>query len=217
MKTSELLEKQEELHSDLKHYVYTEGKTFPLLSHPLMTICPYWERMNADINASYEQKLKDLKKCKENFNWWRYMFIYERPYRLQAFMDIADQLIDQDYWEIAGWLWQDTENQWQNLSEWQEVLTSDRALSQFFMTPDERAYFQSLPDEFEIYRGCFEGINEDGLSWTFNKGIAEMFCGHKHFKRNDDWQPLILSQTVRTKDIFAIKLGRKESEVILKV
>jgi len=158
-----LLNKQEELHDDLKNYV-SAGKVFMQLHHPLIIKVPYNEQDNATINAQYQYKLDDLKHWASHRMWSRYVGVYERPYRLEAFMEIADETCPWEYWEIAGWLWTDTENQWQNLSEWQEILSSPR--------------------------GC---------------------------KRKDDWEPVILTQTVRKEDIFAVKLGRKESEIILKM
>ena len=211
-----LLNKQEELHDDLKNYV-SAGKVFMQLHHPLIIKVPYNEQDNATINAQYQYKLDDLKHWASHRMWSRYVGVYERPYRLEAFMEIADETCPWEYWEIAGWLWTDTENQWQNLSEWQEILSSPRGWEGNFMTDDERVFYQSLPDEVELYRGCFKGVNEDGLSWTLDEGIAEIFCQHKFYKRKDDWEPVILTQTVRKEDIFAVKLGRKESEIILKM
>ena len=210
------LNKEEELHDDLKNYV-SAGKVFMQLHHPLMIDIPYDKQKNALINASYQCKLDDLKKWAWKEQWSRYIGVYERPYRLEEFIKIDNHLIDGEYWNIAGWLWEDTENQWQNLSEWQEVLSSERGQKECFMDQDEQKFLKSMPDEVEIYRGCFEGINDEGLSWTLDKSIAEMFSQHRHFKRKDDWESVILSQTVSKEDIFAVKLGRKESEVILKM
>lgn len=214
--TFDLLNKQEELHDDLKNCV-SQGKFFMELHHPLMIDIPYDEQKNALINASYQQKLHDLKEWKRRGAWSRYVGVYERPYRLEAFMEIAYDTHSPEYWSIAGWLWEDTENQWQNLSEWQDVLSSERDQKEYFMTSDEQQFLKSMPDEVEIYRGCFEGINDEGLSWTLDMSIAELFSQHRHFKRKDDWESVILSQTVSKEDIFAVKLGRKESEVILKM
>lgn len=216
LELEELFNKQEELHDDLKNCV-SQGEFFMQLHHPLMIDVPYNKQTNALINASYKQKLNDLKKWAWKGEWSRYIGVYERPYRLEAFMEIAYDLRSPEYWSIAGWLWEDTENQWQNLSEWQDVLSSERGQKEYFMDQDEQKFLKSLPDEVEIYRGCFEGINDEGLSWTLDKSIAEMFSQHRHFKRKDDWESVILSQTVSKEDIFAVKLGRKESEVILKM
>tara|TARA_R110002126_G_scaffold273813_1_gene418410 strand:+ start:745 stop:1455 length:711 start_codon:yes stop_codon:yes gene_type:complete len=212
----DLLNKEEELHDDLKNYV-SAGKVFMQLHHPLMIDIPYDKQKNALINASYQQKLHDLKMWERQGAWSRYIGVYERPYRLEEFIKIDNRLIDGEYWDIAGWLWEDTENQWQYLSEWQDVLSSKRNQKECFMNQDEQKFLKALPDEVEIYRGCFEGINDEGLSWTLDKSIAEMFSQHRHFKREDDWESIILSQTVSKEDIFAVKLGRKESEVILKM
>jgi len=215
--TFDLLNKQEELHDDLKNYV-SAGKVFMQLHHPLMIDIPYDEQKNALINASYQCKLDDLKKWAWKGEWSRYIGVYERPYRLEEFIKLAKvNLIDGEYWNIAGWLWTDTENQWQYLSEWQDVLSSERGQKECFMNKKENEFLKSMPDEVEIYRGCFEGINDEGLSWTLDKSIAEMFSQHRNFKRKDDWESIILSQTVSKEDIFAVKLGRKESEVILKM
>ena len=216
LELEELFNKQEELHDDLKNCV-SQGEFFMQLHHPLMIHVPYNKQTNASINASYQCKLDDLKEWKRRGAWSRYVGVYERPYRLEAFMEIAYDTHSPEYWSIAGWIWEDTENQWQYVSEWQDVLSSERDQKEYFMTSDEQQFLKSMPDEVEIYRGCFEGINDEGLSWTLDKSIAEMFSQHRHFKRKGDWESIILSQTVSKEDIFAIKLGRKESEVILKM
>jgi len=218
MTTSELLEKQEELHPDLKDYV-CESEHFMQLHHPLMIVIPYWETMNADINASYEQKLKDLRKWEEQGNWFRYLFVFQKPYRLTEFVYLENEystayFSDQEFWKIAGWLWTDTDNHWQNVRPWITVLRSERDSKECFMNTEEQEFLKSLPDEVTIYRGCFKKINEEGLSWTLDESVAKKFSGYSREREN--WTPIIKTQTVSKERIFAVKLGRQESEVVLK-
>jgi hypothetical protein len=209
-----LREKVEELHDDLKPYAF-QNKALFCIHHPLMIVIPYFDREhNAVHNYNYKLKLEDLKMWEEKREWQRYVRVYERPYRLQAFMDIADKLTDAEYWDTASWIWIDTENQHEFISEWLDILSSDRGSKECFMDLNEQEFLKSLPDTVTIYRGCYEDLNEEGLSWTLDKKVAEMFSQHKYYNRND-WTPVVLEQTVNKKDIFAVKLGRKESEVIL--
>ena len=211
-----------ELHDDLKNYV-VPGELIPQwLHHPLIIYIPYHENFNAEINVRYKLKLSELKRFEKECDWWGYLFVYERPYRLDAFMDICDRMEDEEFWKIAGWLWTDTENQWQNVSTWNYIKWQAnegedyRPKSECFMDEDERKFLDSLPESgITIYRGCFVGINDfEGLSWTLDKEVAEQFANRG--KREDDWESTILEKTIDKKDIFAVKLSRKEMEIILK-
>ena len=52
------------------------------------------------------------------------------------------------------------------------------------MKEEEIAFLNSLPDEFEIYRGVAVGRNPNGLSWTPSEKIATWFA-HRFDKREN--------------------------------
>ena len=136
--------------------------------------------------------------------------MHERPYRLNAFTLIQSKLSDTQYWSLLSDIWTDTENQWQGLDNWKQLLSSKRPSRHYLMNEEEFNLLQSLPENVVIYRGCQKGINENGLSWTLDKSIAQWFSN----RIERDGEPIVLERTVPKSDIIAVFTGRNESEVI---
>jgi hypothetical protein len=205
----QLMEIIEPLHPDLIPYFEKDGALGAQVRHPLVYQVPLWS--NGSANAYYLQKKKDLEiaLAKKNFN--QVIYLHERPYRLQAFIQIAKQLPDTKYWSLLSSIWTDTENQWQNLEQWKELLSSNRPERHYLMDESEFQLLNSLPELVTIYRGCVKGLNEDGLSWTLNKSKAEFFANR--FGK----EGIILEREIPKSDIIAVLTGRGESEVICEV
>ena len=81
------------------------------------------------------------------------------------------------------------------------------------MTDDEQHAFSQLPDEFTVYRGCYE-FNANGLSWTTCRDIAEGFTEQNRYSKPDS-VPILRSRTIKRADVVAYKLERDELEIIL--
>ena len=195
----------EELHPDLQPYL-EEGAIGLQLRHPLVYLVPLWS--NGHANALYEHKVKGVKDALANNKYSSYIFLHERPYRLDAFTLIQSKLSDTQYWSLLSEIWTDTENQWQGLNKWKQLLSSNRPSRHYLMNEEEFYLLQSLPDEVTIYRGCQAGINENGLSWTLNKKKAEFFANR--FGK----EGIILERKIPKSNIIAFLNGRGESEVI---
>ena len=195
----------EELHPDLQPYL-EEGAIGLQLRHPLVYLVPLWG--NGHANALYEHKVKGVKDALANNKYSSYIFLHERPYRLDAFTLIQSKLSDTQYWSLLSDIWTDTENQWQGLNKWKQLLSSNRPSRHYLMNEEEFNLLQSLPDEVTIYRGCQAGINENGLSWTLNKKKAEFFANR--FGK----EGIILERKIPKSNIIAFLNGRGESEVI---
>jgi hypothetical protein len=195
----------EELHPDLQPYL-EEGAIGLQLRHPLVYLVPLWG--NGHANALYEHKVKGVKDALANNKYSSYIFLHERPYRLDAFTLIQSKLSDTQYWSLLSDIWTDTENQWQGLNKWKQLLSSNRPSRHYLMNKEEFNLLQSLPDEVTIYRGCQAGINENGLSWTLNKKKAEFFANR--FGK----EGIILERKIPKSNIIAFLNGRGESEVI---
>jgi len=195
----------EELHPDLQPYL-EEGAIGLQLRHPLVYLVPLWG--NGHANALYEHKVKGVKDALANNKYSSYIFLHERPYRLDAFTLIQSKLSDTQYWSLLSDIWTDTENQWQGLNKWKQLLSSNRPSRHYMMNEEEFNLLQSLPDEVTIYRGCQAGINENGLSWTLNKKKAEFFANR--FGK----EGIILERKIPKSNIIAFLNGRGESEVI---
>ena len=195
----------EELHPDLQPYL-EEGAIGLQLRHPLVYLVPLWG--NGHANALYEHKVKGVKDALANNKYSSYIFLHERPYRLDAFTLIQSKLSDTQYWSLLSDIWTDTENQWQGLNKWKQLLSSNRSSHHYLMNEEEFNLLQSLPDEVTISRGCQAGINENGLSWSLNKKKAEFFANR--FGK----EGIILERKIPKSNIIAFLNGRGESEVI---
>ena len=204
-----LAETNEPLHPDLVPYFESDGALGAQVRHPLVYQVPLWS--NGSANAYYLQKKKDLDTALAEKNFNRVIYLHERPYRLQAFIEIAPRLSDTKYWSILSGIWTDTENQWQNLEQWKELLSANRPDRHYLMDESEVQLLNSLPELVTIYRGCVKGLNEDGLSWTLDKAKAEFFANR--FGR----EGIILEREIPKSDIIAVLTGRGESEVICEV
>lgn len=207
-------EMNEELIPELQPYL-EDGVLGKQIRHPLVYQVPLWS--NGSANRMYEQKKRELRIAKKEKQWSRFVFLHERPYRLQAFLEIQDQLSNTAYWRLLADIWVDTENSWQNKSKWQKLFNSPRPHSNYLMNETEYNFLLSLPEEITIYRGC-SAHNEDGLSWTFSKEKAEFFA-HRWDITRDDGKGIkgkVIERKVQVSDIRAIFFGRGESEVILK-
>jgi hypothetical protein len=202
-----LRQTNEPLHPDLIPYL-EDGVLGKQLRHPLVYQVPLWA--NGHANAYYLQKKADLVEAVLKRDFSKIIFLHERPYRLDAFVKIAQDLPDEKYWSLLGSIWTDTENAWQNLDTWKELFGSNRPKRQSLMDWDEQLALSSLSDTVKIYRGCQEGINEDGISWTLKRDKAEWFANRFS---NDG---IVLEKEISKSDIIAVFTGRNEFEVIYK-
>jgi hypothetical protein len=194
------------LHPDLIPYLEESDGGWMMLRHPLVYQVPLFS--NGSANAFYEQKSKDIDKALNAKNYKQFVWLFERPYRVDAFIKIADKLSDTDYWKLLSSLWVDTENQYAYVNQWKELLNSDRPYRHYMMNEEEEQLLRSLPDEVTIYRGCQSGLNETGLSWTLDKAKAKFFANR--FGKNG----IILEKKIPRSSIIAVLTGRNESEVI---
>jgi hypothetical protein len=204
-----LAETNEPLHPDLAPFLELDGALGAQIRHPLVYQVPLFS--NGSANAYYLQKKKDLDRALDEKNFSQVVFLHERPYRLQAFMQIAHNLSDKKYWSILSDIWTDTENQWQNLGAWKRLLSSQRYHRHSLMDDTEIQLLNSLPELVTIYRGCVKGQNEDGLSWTLDKAKAEFFANR--FSK----EGIILEREIPKSEIIAVFTGRGESEVVCEV
>jgi predicted ABC-type ATPase/DNA-binding MarR family transcriptional regulator len=164
------------------------------------------------INKQYRQKLEAVADARKNKKWSSYINLHERPYRLDAFMDVEDEMTDGEYWSSLADVWVDSENIWQNQDIWKSALSSKRPDRISMMNKEEQKEFASLPNELTIYRGYLKGKNKNGLSWTTDRDKAEWFS-NRLAGRGDN--PVVQQATVNKKDVVAYFSRRGESEVVV--
>ena len=202
----------EPLNKELEAYIeFNDDIGMPIIRHPLLIwIGPL---MPGIINKQYAQKLDSVARAIEGRDWVSYLYLHERPYRLDAFMDIADEMSDNHYWENLASIWIDSENIWQNQDTWVSAFSSDRSSSDSMMLQKELDELAALPNKITIYRGYKKGGNKNGLSWTTDKEKAEWFS--TRLLRSGE-KALVAKATVDKKDVVAYFTRRGESEIVLR-
>lgn len=217
--------KQEPLCTELKRYVRKPqgrmGIFHPLLHEPFCI-----PELNHHYNRRFQYNKEALEKALDSQDWEGYVFIHERPYRIEAFVNIMDRLNDESYWRILSATWIDTENYFQFKDVWHSLLSSNRPKREAMMDEDDRKVYDALPDVFTIYRGREPGdplsrlgkrdIKKFGMSWTLKLEVAQFFA--KRFQRyptNRGITPLIYEAKVERKNIIAYLGGRNEAEVLV--
>lgn len=206
-----LMEREEKLHPDLVPWVQPVGG-HKFLNHPLVQETFLLTDKCALVNKRYELKMKMVAKALSNEEYHHYVFLHERPYRLDAFKEYLTlrRLDDRRYWQMVEAIWIDSENIWQHKKLWREMWREKRpGRQQYVMNDDERAAYDALPDIVTVYRGCNRAKHDaKGLSWTLDISKAEWFA------RRYQGLNLVLQGEVKKQHVYALLLGRNESEVI---
>lgn len=213
----ELLQKQEPLNSNLAEHLGQMSR-FQALRHPLIYMVPYHEMHNAVLNRQYAYKLESLAKAEADHDWSTYVFLHERPYRLDALTYVLDEIgiPDKEKWPLLINVWTDSENINQNLNEWINAWTAglnDGNVCHLGMDKAEVAALAALPNRFTIYRGVGHEDAIDGLSWTTDRKKAEWFA--KRWSHADDHESIVAIGKVDKADVLAHLRGRGESEIVV--
>lgn len=213
-----LLQTKEELDPSLALYVDEDGPFGPSIKHPLVFSIVHTPAMNAFVNAQLRQKKEALKRAKSKSDWYTCVWLHERPYRLDAFLDISQHLDGPRYWELLGDVWSDTENSWQNTDKWREALTADREGREMMSDKDVRCVFDLPPEEggllpmTRIYRGYRFDDALQGYSWTLDKARARWFANR--LRQDDHPSPKIASGFVAREHVIAYMTSRDEQEIV---
>ena len=206
----EMYTRKEPLCAELEKYHY-KAKTMDMVRHPLVYSVPYHPSENAMLNY----RLKLLKEAVAakllESDFAGFVFLHEKPYRLDAFMSISDKLTPYQYWELLGEVWVNSENIWQNKSHWDDLLKAKISDKHAFMSIEDQKEFSKLPSSFVAFRGC-TNLNENGYSYTLDKDIAERFS---RWSMRDKSKGIVITREVKKKDVFAFTNSRGEKEVII--
>jgi hypothetical protein len=205
------LGRPEELDPDLEYYV-DESNGFPVLRHPLVYAVPYMSSMNALYNRQYLGKKDQLADASDTGDWHGYVYLHERPYRLDALLEISDEVDDATFWSLLSGIWMDSENIPQNQELWNEIFDSGRAGMENMMKNDEREALAALPQKIKIYQG-HTGDRDDGWSWTTDKSVALWFA--QRFSELEGSDAQVTEATADKNDVLAYLLGRGESEILV--
>lgn len=211
-----LIASEEPLHPDLQPYFAEMEEIGGALRHPLV-----YQIMGVRpglANMQYQKKKEAIARAIEKGDWYTYIFLHERPWRTDALLavrnDLATDIPGQQFWQLAGSVWVDSENIWQSIDLWEDLLATDLPGQHWMMDKDERKAFRKLPDQLIVYRGSVPGLNESGLSWTLNHSVALFFA--KRFNNAHNQGGVIDWGTVAKADAIAFFNGRGEEEIVVR-
>ncbi len=212
---SELLAREEELHPDLAAYLYEDEDGDLCFMHPLLQPIgfpgSYDPRYNAVLNHNYGAKSEALAQAEAACDWQAAVFLHHRPYRIDALMERADDMHDNEFWNAVGAVWIDSENIHQDGDSWRMLLGSDRPGRENTMDEVEQAALAALPDTLTVFRGCTGEDAADGFSWTLDRAKAEWFANRYAHRREN---ALVVTGTIDKVDVIAHFLGRNETEIV---
>lgn len=205
----EVMMRQEELHPDLVPWL-CKSSFGQSLKHPLVFQIFYHPGLNALCNEQYKAKTEYIEKSLAEKRWSSYIWMHERPYRMEKFYEIQADLSDEEYWELLGSIWSDSENLWQYgyMLGWL-INNPDRTNGrEKMMDEKETQFLATLPDEFTVYRG-HQYRNRLGYSWTLSYWRAKWFA-----QRFGQPRQGVVQARVKKSDIIAVLLGRNEFEIV---
>ncbi len=202
----------EPLHPDLAARVI-ERHGYTGIYHPLVHEPFHAPALNKHSNRMYQHKLEAVAKAIATGDWSSFIFLHERPYRLDALMTIVSEHGVTDgtaVWPLISDVWADSENIFQNFTAWRELWSLPLPQRELTMTDDERAALAALPDTIPVYRGVRHRKAVKGLSWTTDRAKAQWFA-----KRFSGGRSRLASGVVKKSDVLAHLLGRNESEIVV--
>lgn len=127
------------------------------------------------------------------------------------------------YWKMVGQCYTCSSLAHTDMPIILNYLNDERPEKEHLMDEEEREFFNNLPDEVTIYRGCTKKEIKSGnfrISWTLDKKIAEFFAfeynnlaiGHSLDKNKSLYE--VIEKTVSKKDLLCYFGGRNEAEVL---
>jgi hypothetical protein len=208
----------EDLHPELAEYLETGSSLLgSMIRHPLVFSVPHWEQSNKMVNRQFAQKTKAVAAAIAEGNWATFVFLHERPYRVDALEAVLFEHEIEDpaiVWPLISSVWIDSENIYQNFRRWKdiwEVPVPRRTVK--IMDMEERAALNALPATITVYRGVAHESSVGGMSWTTDRDKAVWFA--RRFAADERRKPMLATATVRRKDVIAHFLGRNEFEIVV--
>jgi len=196
---------------ELKPFV-RQGEFFTMLHHPLVVQVPFDPEFAGHANMLYKHKVKAIEKALEEKHYHHYVFLHERPYRLDALRNlIAENIPAKDYWNLVGSVWVDSENIHENLEIWREIWARPDIDRRYIMDDRELEVYNLMPDTVMVYRGASHPDVKDGMSWTLSRNKAAWFAN----RFNAKGPAYIASGKIKREKLLAYFNGRSEREVVL--
>jgi hypothetical protein len=157
------------------------------------------------------QKLEDRQLFHEKVEFLPLCDSYERIYALVLVLPHAPTPTDVlkiflDWWSYCDAPWPERSH----LSEILRTACAKVAIADL-LPPNERAFYDSLPDVVPVWRGCERG-HERGMSWTTDRSVAERFAIGK---RCVNHAPTLVRAEIPKEHILGVFCNRNEREIVL--
>lgn len=200
---------------------YDDTLALPMYRHPLYVGFGLPEHPIGDhfpcLADVIKHKLEYIEECKVQGNWGGILWATERPFRLQAFIDMVQEGILErntpEYSEALRDVWTDSEHPYVNDGEWRRLFR--RAQREHFLDEAERLAFDKLPDTITCYRGTDtdEPKTKVGLSFTLDRKTAVWFA--KRWRNlGKEGHPVVITATGPKSAVWGPINERGESEVL---
>jgi hypothetical protein len=197
----------ETLHPNLTRYAY-DGRVHHRLVVASLT------KDASHINRIYRYKIDAVAKARANGDWEVYVFLHEKPYRLDALLRAAKNGLKKkpsEFWALLGRVWRDTENDHQHPVKWRRLWAETIEGRQACMSDEDLRIFDGLPEPIEVWRGTSRKRDLPGLSWTLDREkavwFARRFCSESRV-------PLLANGIVEKDNVLAYFGGRDEFEIV---
>ena len=142
-----------------------------------------------------------------------YLLMLSSEKRPEEMLSLLNSVSPETFWKVFLTQWPMCDRTWEYTTSWigQLEKASSKVGAYAYYDDASRAFYDSLPDNVLVYRGCSrERIG--GIAWTTDKSIAAGFAhGHRGIHVPDS---VIVTATIPKKDIFGVFADRQESEVV---
>lgn len=137
--------------------------------------------------------------------------------RMGCLIDLKEELPPPTWLKLLGQFWSMCDNTWRYVDRilFESPLANIDGPVREMMNDKERGEFQLLPDRLEIFRGCYAGLNEDGICYSLDRKIAADFPMHLQYQVANR-RPILLRGLVDKNEIIAYKNDRREREIIIR-
>lgn len=189
----------------VSHPFIEEGVSFNLKTGEVVNLIE-------DEDALKKEKALRLKRMK-NMSPLQIAFCVSKPYRMLYLSLVFPYLTKKERSEIMREVWISVENINGNINVSQmEILKMLRKCNpKYLMGQDNFKVYENLPDTFVVYRGLQENAQEDGLSWTLSKDVAEWFANRF------DNEGEVIEKVIHKSEVIAYFSDRDEEEIVLDI
>lgn len=139
----------------------------------------------------------------------KYVLLMHGRDRLLRFQEVEAKLDDATYWRLLAEVYSTVERPG---GEVFHLLRSDRPQRECFMTDDERAVFEALPEVLDLWRGDTEH-DDLGWAWSLDRGIAEWFARQR--ERVYGGRARVRASRARKTEAVGYLTRRGEAEIVI--